>query len=539
MRARRFVAVTLFAIGMLVAARLLRNALGGGDAVARGLFDEVLAHVERNYVDPLDAADLYRKAARGMVAELHDPNSAVLDEARLRALQETTAGEYDGVGVQVDVRGGWLSVIAPVAGGPAEQAGLRSGDRILEVDGRSVSARLAEDARSGLRGPPGTKVTLLVERPGVVAHFPIVITRAAIHVSAVRHAFLLAPRVGYAQLSLFADSSARELRLAVNRLRTEGARAMVLDLRADPGGLLTEGVQVADEFLDPGQAVVTLRGRGDRVTQTFTARAAQPWPDLLLLVLVDGGTASAAEIVAGALQDHDRAVVLGATTYGKGSAQTIIPLENEREALRLTTALWFTPSGRSIQRPHAAPGDTAAPRDSLAERPLASRRAYRTASGRVVYGGGGITPDLIVASQDSIDGTPALLRALGKELPRFRDAVVDEAAAARASAAGAGPVIVTIFPAMRESLWRRARARGVTMGRAPYDSAAAAVDRMLADEIAREARGAEAAYRQRVAQDRVVQAALALADGAATERELLARAAERRAAHREDVSRAP
>ncbi len=517
---------------MLMGGQLLRGSLAGTGVAHARLFDQVLAHVEDNFVDSLGAADLYAKAATGMVAELHDPNSSLLDERLLKRLNETTAGQYEGLGVQVDARDGWLSVIAALAGSPAEIAGLRAGDRILEIDGRPVSSRGTDDARAGLRGPPGSKVTLLVERPGVAARIPIVVTRAAIHVNPVRHAMMLTPDAGYVQLAIFADSSAPELRRAIGRLRDQGAHTVLLDLRGDPGGLLVQGVGVSDEFLDKGQEVVSLRGRTASQTETISAERAQLWPDLLLIVLVDGGSASASEIVAGALQDHDRAVVMGSTSYGKGSAQSIFDLDGDEHALRLTTALWFTPSGRSIQRPHRQPDDTAAA-DTLRERPLSKRTTYKTDAGRTVYGGGGITPDIIVTPQDSADGTLALVRSLGRDLPKFRDATVDVAAAAR-SGAVRGAVIV-ISPAMREDLWRRAQAKGVRLTRAQYDSAAAAVDRMLGDEIARDALGVEEAWRKKLDDDRVVAAALSLAKGARSETELLTRAADQRAAKREDV----
>jgi carboxyl-terminal processing protease len=537
MRARYYLALAVFAVAMFTGGRLLRRALGDHGSRAR-LLDQVVSHVQRDYVDSVDIAELYRKAATGLVAELHDPYSVVLDERRLKSLQESTAGEYDGVGVQVDVRDGWLSVIAPLAGSPAEKAGLRAGDRIVEIDGRGVSSRSPDEARGGLRGVPGTKVALLVERPGVAGRIPIEITRAAIHLNAVRHALMLAPGVGYVQLAIFSESSSVQLRRAVARLRNDGARTLLLDLRGDPGGLLEQGVGVSDEFLDPSQTVVSLKSRVESENVTITDHAVQLWPDLLMIVLVDGGTASASEIVAGALQDHDRAVVLGSTTYGKGSAQSVFSLDEEREALRLTTALWYTPSGRSIQRPHLSRDDSAAAADTLAERPLASRKEYRTDAGRVVYGGGGITPDVIIAPQDSIDGTLALMRLLGRDLARFRDAVVDVAASARHDGAARGGV-VTITPAMREALWRRTQQMGLHLSRAQFDSSAAAADRMLADEIARDELGPEAAFARRLNEDRVVQAALALGAGAENEHALLMRASERRAAHQEDVSRAP
>lgn len=536
---RRYLALAVFAVAMFAGGQLLRGALGGGAGIGRSkLFDEVIGHVERNFVDSLDAAELYRRAASGMVQELHDPNSQVMDPTRSRAFAETTAGEYEGIGVQVDVRDGWLSVITTLPGSPAEVAGLRPGDRIVQVDGREVSTRRPEDARTGLRGKPGTSVTLTVERPGATARFPVIVKRAAIHLSAVRHELMLAPTVGYVQFAVFSDSSFLQLEHAVESLRKQGMHTLVLDLRGDPGGLLQQGVEVADAFLQPGQMVVSLRARTASETQTIADHSPELWPDLILVVLLDGGSASASELVAGAWQDHDRAAVVGSTSYGKGSAQSVFPLEGESGALRLTTALWYTPSGRSIQKRHRVAGDTATAADTLTEPPLAGRRAFRTDAGRVIYGGGGITPDLIVTPQDSADGEIGLNRALGRDVPRFRDAVVDAATAARAAGAVQGTV-VTVAPAVREALWARMQKMGLHLTRAQFDSAQAAVERLIADEIARDALGTEAAFQQRLATDRVVVEALALSAGATSEKEVLARAADRRAAHKEDVSKSP
>jgi len=261
-----------------------------------------------------------------------------------------------------------------------------------------------------------------------------------------------------------------------------------------------------------------------------------PWTNVVLVVLVDGYSASASEIVAGAWQDHDRAAVVGSTTYGKGSAQSTFALAGDAGELRLTTELWFTPSGRSIQRRHKTARDDGNGPDTLAEVPLAQRKQFRTDAGRVVYGGGGITPDLIVTPQDSVDGLIALERALGKEGVRFRDAIVEVAVAARAAGAVRGNTIA-VTPRDREMVWQRAQAMGIKLSRAAFDSSAAAVDRVIGYEIARIAYSSDDAWKYRLGTDRVAQAALSLMRGASTEHEVLERAANLRAAHREDVPR--
>jgi carboxyl-terminal processing protease len=536
-RGRVIVVILLCGVAIGAGGRFLVGAFGGGTAVARTrLFDQVLGHVERNYVDSIDAGELYRRAANGMVLELHDPPSMILDAKRSREDQASTTGFRDGIGVQVDASESWVNIIAVLAGSPADKAGLRAGDRILEIDGTPAFSRAGRERRQ-ISGAPGTQVTLLIERPGAPAHFSVTVTRATFHVSPIRHAFLLAPGVGYIQLATFSDSASSELLSALDALKKEGARQYVLDLRGDPGGLLLEATHVASAFLPSGKTIVTLRGREHDSVHTLVDDLDVPWTDVPLVVLVDGYSASASEIVAGAWQDHDRAAVVGSTTYGKGSAQSTFALAGDAGELRLTTELWYTPSGRSIQRRHTTSRDDGGtPRDTLSEIPLAQRKQFRTDAGRVVYGGGGITPDLIVTPQDSVDGLIALERALGKDGVRFRDAIVEVAAAARAGGAVRGTAI-TVTPRDRELVWQRAQTMGIKLSRAAFDSSATAVDRVIGYEIARVAFSSDDAWKYRLGTDRVAQAALSLMQGASTQREVLDRAAGLRAAHREDVPR--
>jgi carboxyl-terminal processing protease len=543
MRSRAVVALAALGGALVTGGWFLQRGLERGDGVytrAR-LFDAVVDRIRRDYVDSLSAGDLYRKAAVGMVEELHDPYSSYLTAERLSALDESTSGTYAGLGVQIDVRDGWITIIAPLPGTPAERAGIQPGDRIVAVNGRSTEGWTADEARERLRGPSGSTVSLLVERPGVAEPLPFTIVRAEIHVRSVRHPMMLTDRVGYVDLTIFSESSADELRTAIAALRRRGMATLILDLRSNPGGLLEQGVAVADLFLDPGQRIVSMRGRSLGTTRDFSDVAPQAWPDLALITLVDGHSASAAEIVAGALQDHDRSVILGSTTYGKGSAQTVFRLGDDAGALKLTTARWFTPAGRSIQKPRTdtmagADEEDEEPADSVAERPLSQRQPYRTDGGRVVYGGGGITPDLIVASDDSVAGLLAVWRLVGPDIAHFRDALTECALEIKAKRLVTSPSFV-VTPEMRAALWQRLRAKGVTLDRAHYDAAAPAVDRLLGDEIARYVFGPDAAFRRQLRDDRVIAVAVDLAKGSSTQHDLLARAAARRAAKHEDVPR--
>ncbi|MBK5187310.1 MAG: S41 family peptidase [Gemmatimonadaceae bacterium] len=543
LRARAFIAVTVLTLVLVLGGWLLQRGLerDNGSYQRARMFDEVRSRVADDFVDSIPEADLFRKAAEGLVRELHDPHSGYLSPDKLRSLTESTTGHYAGLGIQIDVRDGWITIVAPLPGTPAERAGIQPGDRIVAIDGKSTEGWSPDDARGSLRGITGSPVTLQIERPGVASRISFTLARGEIRVHSVRHASMIASDVGYVDLMIFSDSSAAEVREAVERLRAQGMKTLVFDLRSNPGGLLEQGIEVADLFLDPGAPIVSVRGR--EVAQTYADRAKQLWPDLKLITLVDDHSASASEIVAGALQDHDRAAIIGSTSYGKGSAQSVFRLEDSASALKLTTARWFTPSGRSIQKPQppSSPDDDedASPSsgttaDSGAELPLSKRQQFHTDDGRVVYGGGGITPDLLVAPSDSMNGTRALWRTIGAGAPKFRDALTESALAAKgAHAVRAADFAVT--DSLRQALWQRVSRKGIKLDRAHFDSASTAVDRLLGLEIARYALGPEAEFTRRISDDRVIAAALELSAGARVETDLLRRASDRRAAKREDI----
>ena len=506
----------------VLAAAVLSSALvSGGWLMERGgrvvprdpaasarLFDEVLQHLRRDYVDTLADSALYRRAVVGVVNELHDPHSTFLDPKRLDRLEESTAGEYAGVGIQMDVRDSGITVIATLPATPAERAGIATGDRIIEIDGKPTQGLTAEEALKALRGPAGSTVRLSVERPGLSDRLPFTLSRARIEVNPVRHAILLQHGVGYVDLALFSASAAADLSHAIDSLRSAGARSLVLDLRGDPGGLLDQGVGVADLFLDPGQRIVSTHGRSADEDRAFTDQAPQRFADMPLVVLTDSSTASASEIVAGALQDHDRALLVGTATYGKGSAQRVFHLDGG--ALKLTTALWYTPSGRSINRPRAANADDDAI-DGAAPDTSRPRPRYKTDAGRAVLGGGGIIPDVEVASRAVTKAERELQTALGDKVPKFRDALVDYALSLKTSHAVKSPDFVVTAP-MRDELYRRLQSRGVNVSRAVYDSAAAVVTQTLGTQIARYTFGNRTAFMRGLRDDPALAKAMALLD---------------------------
>ena len=533
----------------MVGAILGTAVVAGGWLVQRGLsgsaheyagarlFDEVLAHIQHDYVDSLPDSLLYRRAVDGLLAELDDPNSVFLGDDRLARLNERTSGNYVGLGLRFDVRNGWITIIAPIQGSPAERAGLTTGDRIVEIDGESTRGLTADEASNAMRGEPGTKAQLVVERAVDGRSLRFTLPREAIHVGTVQRAAVLPGNVGFVDVNVFGDSTAGELERAVDSLVRRGATSLVMDLRRNPGGLLPQGIAVADLFLDDGRKIMDMRGRAPETSASYVDQAPQRWPDLPLVVLVNEGTASASEIVAGALQDHDRAVIVGRTTFGKGSAQSLYPLP-EGGALKLTTARWYTPLGRAIGRPFGA--ETPREDESALESARPERREeFRTPSGRIVFGGGGIRPDVVVGDTVLPPAELAFQQALGTQLPLFRDALTDYALDLRASGTVRRPDF-TITPAMRDALWARMQRRGVDVPRAVYDSATPLVDRQLVQDIARYVFGGEVAVRRQAEQDRSIQAALHLLQGVKTPAELL-KAAERQAdadARRASVARA-
>jgi carboxyl-terminal processing protease len=522
MRSRAVVAAAVLSCALVSGGWLVeRGLIGSRRSLGDGaqLFTQVFQHVSREYVDTLPDSTLYTRAAEGLVSELNDPHSSYLSPALLKSLSERTSGTYAGVGAQVDVRDGWITIVSPLPGGPAIAAGILAGDRVSEVDGKPMRGVTVDEAQKLLRGQPGSVVRLTIERPGVVTPIKFAITRKQVRVHSVQHATLLGDGIGYVGLTIFSEESAADLRHAIDSLRGAGMKTLIFDLRADPGGLLDQGVSVSDLFLDPHQRIVSIAGRTPDSRHTFDDGAPQPWPAMPLLVLVDSNTASAAEIVSGALQDHDRAVLLGRTTYGKGSAQNVFPLV-DGGAVKLTTALWYTPSGRSINRPRPSPDDPDAD-TSAANKP---RPRFKTDAGRVVLGGGGITPDVELPATIPTAADTALDRSLGTHIPQFRDALTDYALSLEATHGVTSPDFA-VTPAMRAKLLRRMRARGVTIDDRVYAADSTAVDRLLGYEIARYVFGDAAEFARRLRDDRAVAAAVAFARGASTEKELLQKAA--------------
>lgn len=493
-----------------------------------GLFENVRSHVSRFYVDSLPDSELYRRAAEGLLTELKDPYSELLTGDDYKALTEQTTGNYAGLGIQIDVRDSWITIVAPLPETPAEEAGLEPGDQIIEVDGQSTEGWSSEKAVSTLRGEPGSRVRITVRRAGVGTPIPFELTRARIHHRSVPAGTLFDGGIGLISVTTIAETSADELHEEIERLRGEGMRELILDLRTNPGGLLDQGVQVADLFLDAGDEIVSTRGRAPGTSRTFVDKGRQRWAGLPIVVLVNQYTASAAEIIAGALQDHDRAVVIGVPTFGKGLVQTLYPLA-DGVALKLTTARWYTPVGRSIQRDtedDAAFADRATPADTMpteGDSAILSRPEFRTDGGRIVRGGGGIVPDMVVRPDTLLEGEQQFVAALGDRVAAYRDVLTTYALELKGQGTLASPSF-DVTPAMLEVVQRRLAGKGVTMTDEQFDGGARLVRQHLAYEASRYVFGRQAEFRRRAEDDPQMQRALEILRGTDSPSELLQQA---------------
>ena len=310
-------------------------------------FTNILTLIQKNYVDEVETKQLIEGAINGMLAAL-DPHSAYLTPDLYKELQVDTKGSFGGLGIEITTRNGMLTIVSPIEDTPAYRAGLKSGDEIMKIDGEFTKDMTLVDAVKKMRGPKETKVTLTLKRETQAELFDVTLTREIIKIRSVKSK-MLESGYGYVRVTQFQERTDDDLERALKALDKEagGLQGLVLDLRNDPGGLLTQAVKVSDLFLDSGLIVYT-DGRLENQRQKYFAHKPGTWSEFPMVVLVNSGSASASEIVAGALQDHKRALVLGTTTFGKGSVQTILPLD-DNSALRLTTARYYTPNGRSIQ----------------------------------------------------------------------------------------------------------------------------------------------------------------------------------------------
>ena len=366
------------------------------------LLDNVAFYINQKYVDSIDVKEMTYSGIRGMIETL-DPFSTLQDVKAHDQLMEMTEGKYEGLGMTIAKRGDFITIISPIEGTPAYRMGLRAGDQVTRIDGESTQGMSTEEASKLMRGERGTTVVLTIKREGVNEPLEYEVERALIELTSVPYHGVMNGGIGYVRLSKFSKESGKELREAVEDLKNENVKGMILDLRSNGGGLLDQAVETANLFLERDKLIVYTQGRSE-VKREFHATREPVFTDGPLVVLVNEGTASASEIVSGAIQDWDRGVIIGNTTFGKGLVQQIFGMSNDTY-LKLTIAKYYVPSGRCIQKPETAkrrkPGAPVQVEedepDSLVE---VEKEVFYTNGGRKVYGGGGIVPDIEIERPD-------------------------------------------------------------------------------------------------------------------------------------------
>jgi carboxyl-terminal processing protease len=380
---------------------VLNNSFAGNEEMYmkldKGLFylKQVYETISRNYVDEVDPEGLSKSAINGLVEEL-DPYTVFIEKKGSEQLEIITKGKYGGVGMEIGKQSGNITVISPIDNTPAKRAGIRAGDIITAIDGESTEEMSLQNASGKLRGTPGSEVKLEIRRPGISNSIKLTLVRQDIVIKDVSYAGFIKPGVAFIRISSFSDKAAIETKEAIRHLQNEEKiDKVMLDLRGNPGGLLASAVEVSNIFVPKGELIVETRGNHERHAKFRTPQNAI-LPDVPLVVLVDAGSASAAEIVAGAIQDLDRGVVIGAKTFGKGLVQQVYPVDKVNDAfLKITTAKYYIPSGRCIQKEdYKKNRDVFTNHDDSLE--FDNHKKYYTKNGRTVYGGGGITPDVDV-----------------------------------------------------------------------------------------------------------------------------------------------
>lgn len=382
--------------------RFLFSADNSYDQIKR--FMNVFNIVRTYYVEEVDNEKLITGAIQGMLEEL-DPHSIYIEPKKLKEITEQFQGSYEGIGIEFIIQNKILTVVAPIAGSPSEALGLRPGDQIVKIEGKSAYGIKESDVQKKLKGPKGTKVTVSIRRPGIDQPFDITIIRDTIPIYSVMAKFMINDEVGYIYVGRFAQTTADEVEKALKELEGQGMKSLLLDLRGNTGGYLDQAFKMADKFIGGRKIIVYTKGRIPDSNEEFLSTSVATHPKFPLIVLIDKGSASASEIVAGAVQDWDRGLIVGETSFGKGLVQTQLPLP-DGSALRITTARYYTPSGRLIQRSYEEglweyytggdtdENETFASADSIKDKPI-----FFTSAGRKVFGGGGITPDVEVKSK--------------------------------------------------------------------------------------------------------------------------------------------
>ncbi len=395
-------------------------------------YSEVLTMVQKYYVDAVKVDDLNEAGINGILSKL-DPHSIYMPLTNVKESDEQFSGRFEGIGVTFTLIRDTITVDSPVPGGPSDRLGIEAGDKFIAIDGKPAIKLKDDEVKKALRGPKGTKVRVTVFRAGAPQPIDFEITRDVIPINSLVASFMVDPTTAYVDVKKFSATTYDELRTALDELRGKGMTRLILDLRQNPGGYLEQAVKVADEFIGGNNTIVFTKGRVKSFDDVLVSHPGDAYEKTPLVVLVDGGSASASEIVSGALQDLDRALIVGSNTFGKGLVQRQFPLP-DGSALRLTISRYYTPSGRSIQKPykggkyeHGAASADAEDEDNFnhagdVKAGDTTRPIYKTFAGRSIYGGGGITPDFIV-KQDTTQFTTRRLIASAVILDYIQDYV--------------------------------------------------------------------------------------------------------------------
>jgi len=469
------------------------------------LLDEVLRITASRYVDSVPPNDLYEKAAKGLVKQLNDPYSVLWTKAEYDQFSQQTGGKYGGIGMEIAPTNP-VTVQRVFPHTPAAAGGVMEGDRILKVDTANARGWTTTQVSDKLKGDPGTTVNVEFGRSGVNEPIPMKFTRAIVHIPAVPYTLVFG-NIGYIPLQQFNETAAQEVADAVTDVTKHGATKIVFDMRGNPGGFLDQAIATSNLFLPVGKSILSVRGRTGEV-QAYSATDTPEAPTIPMVVLVDPHTASASEIVAGALQDHDRALIMGTTSFGKGLVQSLYKLDGGY-ALKMTTAKWYTPSGRSIQveRKLLPDGEfVEVTPDSLeTDSARRARPKYKSDAGRIVYGGGGITPDIIVKPDTLSTPEQKLLQSLAPKSQIFAQELQDYAGEMKSKV----KENFTVTPQMRNDFIARLKAKGVTVDSMLLaQGGSTELDRLLGVRITSMAFGDSATKRKYLDDDNQLQRAL-------------------------------
>lgn len=413
--------IVVLTLGILLGTQIQKVVSGNNLMESIRKFNDVLTYTQKFYIEEVDTQKLVESAINGMFNTL-DPFTVYIPAKQLERVEEEFRGDFEGIGIEFQIVNDTITVVSPITGGPSEALGIMSGDRIIKIDEKDAIGFTNDDVRDKLRGRAGSKVVVLIHRPGVTNPIEYEITRDKIPLYSVDVHFMHDDKTGYISISRFSETTTSELVNALRDLQQNGMQQLVLDLRNNPGGYLNQAFQVTDLFIDANKKIVYTKGRRPEFNEEYFASQTSPFEKIPLVILVNRGSASASEIVSGAVQDWDRGLVVGETTFGKGLVQRQFPL-SDNSAIRLTISEYYTPSGRLIQRSYKdkdgkkefyseliemneVEGDNIehkSEKDSL-------RPTFKTNAGRTVYGGGGITPDYIVKNETITEYTTSLLR---------------------------------------------------------------------------------------------------------------------------------